>query len=54
VHSLVTRFLSLLSTILSGTPNKSAAMPPMAQTKMRRTLTKIVNNGKGGVICILL
>ncbi|MBR2052906.1 MAG: hypothetical protein IJ959_01985, partial [Clostridia bacterium] len=29
-------------------------MPPEAQMKMRKTLTRIVNEGKGGVICILL
>jgi len=29
-------------------------MPKEAQGKMRRTLTKIVNENKGGIICILL
>jgi len=29
-------------------------MPDEAKTKMRRTITKIVNEGKGGVLCILL
>jgi stage IV sporulation protein A len=34
--------------------NKLAAMPNETQKKMRRTLTRIVNEGKGGIICILL
>ena len=33
---------------------KNRSMDETAQRKMRRTLTKIVNEGKGGVICILL
>ncbi len=33
---------------------KNRAMGETAQRKMRRTVTKIVNEGKGGVICILL
>ncbi|MBQ9730126.1 MAG: stage IV sporulation protein A [Clostridia bacterium] len=33
---------------------KSQAMPPELQQKMRRTLRRIVNEGKGGVLCILL
>ena len=34
--------------------SKITAMPADAQKKMRRTLSRIVNEGKGGVICILL
>ena len=45
---------SLESIVREDISNKSASMPPLAQTKMRRTITKIVNNGRGGVICILL
>jgi len=45
---------SLESIVREDISNKSASMPTMAQVKMRRTITKIVNNGKGGVICILL
>ena len=45
---------SLETIVREDISNKSASMPPMAQVKMRRTLNKIVNNGKGGVICILL
>ena len=37
-----------------GLNNKLQSMPEEAQRKMRKTLTKIVNEGKGGVICILL
>ena len=33
---------------------KLAGLPEEVQTKMRKTLTKIVNEKKGGVICILL
>lgn len=34
--------------------SKLAGLPDEVQVKMRRTLTKIVNERKGGVICILL
>lgn len=34
--------------------SKLAGLPEEVQTKMRKTLTKIVNERKGGVICILL
>ena len=34
--------------------SKLAGLPDEVQTKMRKTLTKIVNERKGGVICILL
>lgn len=34
--------------------SKLVAMPNDAQKKMRRTLSRIVNEGKGGVLCILL
>ena len=37
-----------------GINNKIAAMPQEAQKKMRKALTRIVNEGKGGIICILL
>ena len=45
---------SLESIAREDISNKSTSMPVLAQGKMRRTLTKIVNNGRGGVICILL
>ncbi len=34
--------------------SKLAGLPEEVQTKMRKTVTKIVNERKGGVICILL
>ncbi len=37
-----------------GIASKIKAMPVEAQKKMRKALTRIVNEGKGGVICILL
>lgn len=37
-----------------GLNNKLMNMPEEAQKKMRKTLSRIVNEGKGGVICILL
>lgn len=37
-----------------GIGAKAAGMHPEAQRKIKRTLTKIVNNGRGGIICILL
>jgi stage IV sporulation protein A len=33
---------------------KNRSMAEHVQKKMRRTVTRIVNEGKGGVICILL
>ena len=40
--------------VKEGINSKLAALPEEAQVKMRKTLTKIVNEGKGGIICILL
>ncbi len=37
-----------------GMQGKINAMPIEAQRKMRKTLGRIVNEGKGGIICILL
>lgn len=37
-----------------GIVNKVQAFPEEAQVKMRRTLSKITNEGRGGIICILL
>ena len=45
---------SLHSLVNEGLSNKLTAMPPEAQKKMRRALGRIVNEGKGGVLCILL
>jgi stage IV sporulation protein A len=45
---------SLSDIVSDGIKNKLLGMPIDAQRKMRKTLTKIVNEGKGGIICILL
>ena len=37
-----------------GLNNKLNSMPEDTQKKMRKTLSRIINEGKGGVICILL
>ncbi len=37
-----------------GISNKLMTMPEDARTKMQKAVTKIVNDGKGGVVCILL
>jgi stage IV sporulation protein A len=45
---------SLSSLAKEGLENKLAAMPRDAQEKMRKTVTRIVNEGKGSLVCILL
>ena len=45
---------SLNDLVKEGLANKLAAMPKDAQGKMRKTLTRVVNENKGGLICILL
>ncbi|MDR2091462.1 MAG: stage IV sporulation protein A [Clostridiales bacterium] len=45
---------SLNMMVKEGLNNKLSAMPEDARNKMRKTLTRIVNEGKGGVVCILL
>jgi stage IV sporulation protein A len=45
---------SLESLVTEGISTKVNSMPTEAKRKMKRTLTKIVNNGRGGIICILL
>lgn len=40
--------------VQEGINSKLTGMNVEAQRKMKRTLTKIVNNGRGGIICILL
>ena len=39
---------------LSGLCEKLTNMPDEARSKLRRAVMRIVNEGKGGVICILL
>ena len=45
---------SLQSLVSDGIHSKVFQMPVEAQRKMRKTLGRIVNEGKGGIICILL
>lgn len=45
---------SLYDLMNEGLASKITAIPKDAQGKMRRTLTKMVNENKGGMICILL
>lgn len=45
---------SLSSLVNEGLQSKLVSMPNVAQLKLRKTLGRIVNEGKGGVICILL
>ena len=45
---------SLKSMVCDGIRSKVYQMPTEAQRKMRKTLGRIVNEGKGGIICILL
>lgn len=44
----------LSSFVQEGITTKINNIPTEAQVKMRKTMTKIVNEGKGGIICILL
>ena len=45
---------SLDSMVREGLNNKLLRMPADAQEKVQETLTRIVNEGEGGMICILL
>ena len=45
---------SLSSMIGENISSKIVMMPTDAQRKMRKTLGRIINEGKGGVLCILL
>ena len=45
---------SLSSLVADGINNKLHTVPNDAEQKMRKTLGRIVNEGRGGVICILL
>jgi len=44
---------SLNSLVREGIQNKLASMPESSQLKLRDTLQKIVNDGSGGLICII-
>lgn len=45
---------SLSSLVQDGINNKLMSVPADAESKLRRTMGRIINEGKGGVICILL
>ncbi len=45
---------SLQEIVGEGLTGKASGMPKETQKKMRRTVNRIVNEGRGGVICILL
>ncbi len=45
---------SLESLVNEGLNNKLTSMPINLQNKLRKTLSRIVNEGKGGILCILL
>lgn len=45
---------SLKELLSDGLSEKAAGMSADVRAKMRRTITRIVNEGRGGVICILL
>lgn len=45
---------SLESLVNEGINGKLSSMPVNLQNKLRRTLSRIVNEGKGGILCILL
>lgn len=45
---------SLHELVNEGLHNKLSRMPDDAQTKLRETLEKIINEGSGGLICIIL
>jgi len=34
--------------------NKSGAMPQEVQNKLRKTVGRVINENKGGLLCILL
>ena len=45
---------SLHELVNEGLQNKLAKMPEDAQKKLQETLQRIVNEGSGGLICIIL
>ena len=44
----------LSALVADGISNKLQTVPSDAENKLRKTLGRIVNEGRGGVICILL
>lgn len=45
---------SLHDLVREGIENKLYRMPENAQVKIQETLTRIINEGSGGLICILI
>jgi stage IV sporulation protein A len=45
---------SLRDLVLEGVTAKIARMPENARNKMQETLGRVVNEGSGGLICIIL
>jgi len=45
---------SMFDLVREGIQSKLTQMPENAQLKLRETLTKIINDGSGGLICIIL
>jgi stage IV sporulation protein A len=45
---------SLHELVLEGVTNKLYRMPENAQHKLQETLTRIINEGSGGLICIII
>lgn len=45
---------SLNELVNEGLQNKLSQMPEDARGKLRETVTKIINEGSGGLICIIL
>ena len=45
---------SLHELVNEGLQNKLARMPEDAQQKIRETLERIINEGSGGLICIIV
>ena len=45
---------SLEVLVKEGLQNKLYKMPEDVQTKIQKTLQKIINEGSGGLICIIL
>ena len=45
---------SLEELVKEGIQNKLYKMPEDVQSKLQKTLQKIINEGEGGLICIIL
>ncbi|HCF91930.1 MAG TPA: stage IV sporulation protein A, partial [Firmicutes bacterium] len=45
---------SMHDLVREGLQSKLTKMPENAQEKLQETLTKILNEGSGGLICIIL